>query len=99
MGNVYKARWKAAKKLHESINEKIRAGFIVLDEDGVSVDREFKISEEQIIMPWKSGSGGGAVYFINDSELDNGMHTTIADYRDSFKDWRYVNPNHIEKLV
>lgn len=38
------------------------------------------------------------MFFIKDKELDNGYHTTIKDYNNNFKNWKYTKPENMLSL-
>jgi len=94
--NVYERRWNNAVRIANKINHLLEQGYIVYDSEGDRVRHSFQVSEEEILLPLSDNFK--ILYFLRDTELDNGAHTKISDYNDMFKNWMFVHPSNINLI-
>lgn len=77
--NIYESRWNNAVRWARAVNAAVARGLLVRI-DGGDVGAPLEITDRRIFLPFSPGTGSGIVLFINDVELDNGMHTTIGGF-------------------
>lgn len=94
--NNYERRWNNAVRIAKQINAFIDDGYLVFGDNGELIKNKFVITDEGIRLPLDENSS--VAYFINDKNLDNGMHTTISEYNKEFLDWRILYPYDIQSL-
>lgn len=97
--NIYDARWQNALKIANKINLYLEQGYLVFNDDNEIITGRFRITEDEItLLPEKDKNSCVYGYFLKDKEWDEGMHTTIKEYNEPFKKWRFVHPKDIKRL-
>jgi hypothetical protein len=96
MGSIYVARLRNAHRIGRRIKNILKAGGLVFDENGEAV--------RSCSYRGFSGKVGlrvndSFVFFDADVDLDNGMHTTIAEFNDYFRDWIFVDPTSVKPFL
>ena len=95
--NIFKARHNNAVRIAEKINALIDAGHVIFDEKGELLTGRFVIDEDGDVLHAVSDRCNIG-YYMTDTDLDNGAHTTIADYNAQFADWTFIHPKHKKTL-
>ncbi len=90
MNNKCKKRWKKAKKFIKKINKLIDQGYLIFDDYGEKIDRRFIITKNQISL--KTHEWVEEVFFVYNTELDNGCHESHKEWTQRFMEWRVVRP-------
>jgi hypothetical protein len=93
--NQYEARWNNAVRIANKINELIKEGNIIFNDDSEPCNG-FIIRKDGIFQ--KVSANSSYIFFLKDKEFDNGYHTTIKEYNEQFKDWYYVNPKDYKSI-
>lgn len=90
--NMYEARWENAKKKCAKIQKLLSEGYLIFDADGD------KIISAGIKDDYTFYINNG-FYFLNDTQLDNGMLETIKEFNKTFSNWVYVHPKNVKKGI
>lgn len=81
---IYESRWKNAVRWAKRVNRALAEGHLVfVGEEMISVP--LQIREDDIFGPFGDKTGSGIIWFINDTELDNGMHTEVDEWNRQHK--------------
>ena len=90
MGDIYKARWERAKELAEELDTKIRShpGCVVYREE-VWEDPQVVITPCCIYIKTKIANH---VLFENNKDFDHGLHNTIEETEEMFKEIKVLVP-------
>jgi len=94
-GSIYVARLLNARRIGNKLKRLQREGFHIFDENGEKITGtiEFRGFDGRL--------GGGlalrdgncsTVYFDAAKDLDNGMHTPVAEFNAIFSNWVAVHP-------
>ena len=94
MNKHQKARWENAQRIGNKLKSLLDDGIILYNEDG---DRVMDIEVDDTGFYEVMGNCK-IMYFINDTELDNGMYTSIKEFNKLFDGWTYVDPSHRKKI-
>lgn len=96
MPNKYDYRRQNAKRVCAKITEHLDAGKLVFDDEGTLILQGQPTWDEDGFSI-KCGNSR-MCYFVDDIDLDNGMHTSIKEFNEQFRSWKIINPKHIERL-
>jgi hypothetical protein len=98
--NKFDKRWANAVKIANAINEYIDKGCLIFDADGEAVTGRFLIVETGYDpgIYQQVNDNCSIMWFLKDIELDNGYYTPLKEYSDQFKGWKFVAPEHIQRL-
>lgn len=95
--NIYDARWMNAIRIHTRLNKLLDEGYIIIKDDE-HWEYENKYCSKFVITEKNIVEDKCYVYFINDIDLDNGMHTKIKDYNKQFENWKAYHPKDIKSV-
>jgi len=90
--HIAASRRENAHRIAKKINW-LRKSHLVFNEDNDLVTEDFTIDSRGYVRL------GCVSYFVNDTELDNGMYTTIEEYNKQFENWTIIPKSERIKLV
>lgn len=90
--SIYMKRWENAKRIATEINLLLDSGWIILDEDGISLNGRFEIRGEEEIV-FRVSKNFSHIYCVNDPHYDNGILTPVKEYNRKFSRWKFVHPS------
>lgn len=87
MRSIHRARWENAQRFGNKVQTLLNNGYLVFDSDGELV-KKIIVDDSGVYQGLDSGCK--AIIFLNDTDLDNGMYTTIKDFNDEYSTWTAV---------
>ena len=94
--NIFECRWKNAVRIAQKINNYLTADYLVFNEHNELITHKFQITEKDIMLLTPDGK---VLYFLRDSDYDEGMYTKIKDYNAKFAGWKVVKKQDMIPIV
>lgn len=95
LNSRHEARWQYALKIATKIDNYLKKGYIVYDEDHSQIT-SIEILENEVVL---HGEGYTSSLFLNDQEWDMGVYTPIYKMRENYQKWTVLHPKDYKFLV